>query len=134
MTSGGQFTTSTARKSFTFVSVGPVTTESPSALKKPVILFAKARTTDWAVSELGYLEDVHSPTRKAQALRDAVAFATAGRPTATSPVYRPALWISYWDSKGGRADWELRYNNPPVPSTSSASNAALAWKDLANQP
>jgi hypothetical protein len=100
----------------------------------PVVKFAKANATDWAVSELGYLEDVHSPTRKAQALQAAVAAAQAGKPSATSPTYRPALWISYWDSKGGRADWELRYNNPPVPSQSTTSNAAVMWKQLANQP
>jgi hypothetical protein len=108
--------------------------KTPAGLMKPVLLFAKAHLTDWAVSELGYLEDVNSATHKAQTLRDAVAYATVGKPTATAPVYRPALWISYWDSVGGRADWELRYNNPPVPSTASNSNAALAWKALANQP
>jgi hypothetical protein len=99
-----------------------------------VILFAKTKKTDWAVSELGYLEDVNDPARKADALRAAVAYAKAGRPTATGPVYRPALWISVWDSKGGRADWQLRYSNPPVPSTSTTSNAALAWRDLVSQP
>jgi hypothetical protein len=108
--------------------------KTPAGLMKPVLLFAKAQATDWAVSELGYLEDVNSPLRKSQALQDAVAYATAGKPTPTSPVYRPALWISYWDSKGGRADWELRYNNPPIPSTSNTSNAAVEWKALANQP
>jgi hypothetical protein len=106
--------------------------KTPAALMKPVVLFAKAHLTDWAVSELGYLENVNDPARKAQALRDAVAFAKAGKPTATAPVYRPALWISYWDSRGGRADWELRYS-PPVPSTSNTSNAALAWRDLVSQ-
>ncbi|MGZ4549745.1 MAG: hypothetical protein ACXVF0_09600 [Blastococcus sp.] len=107
--------------------------KSPTTLMRPVITFAQAHQTDWAVSELGYLEDVNNPTRKADALREAVAAATAGKPTAKT-TYRPALWISYWDSIGGRADWELRYNNPPVPSTSSTSNAALAWKSLANAP
>jgi hypothetical protein len=111
-----------------------VSWKSPAGLMKPVLLFAKAHLTDWAVSELGYLEDVNNPLHKAQALRDAVAYATAGKATPTAKAYRPALWISYWDSVGGRADWELRYNNPPVPSTSNTSNAALAWKGLANQP
>ncbi|MCW2636076.1 MAG: hypothetical protein JWQ99_2443 [Blastococcus sp.] len=108
--------------------------KAPGILMKPVILFAKTKKTDWAVSELGYLEDVNDPARKADALRAAVAYAKAGRPTATGPVYRPALWISVWDSKGGRADWQLRYSNPPVPSTSTTSNAALAWRDLVSQP
>ncbi|MGZ4508712.1 MAG: hypothetical protein ACXVX0_15820 [Blastococcus sp.] len=107
--------------------------KAPATVMKPAIVFAKAHAADWAVSELGYLEDVHDPGRKAQALRDAVAYAKAGKPTATT-TYRPALWISVWDSRGGRADWELRYANPPVPSTSSTSNAALAWRDLVNQP
>jgi hypothetical protein len=105
--------------------------KDPAKLMMPVVKFAQAHATDWAVSELGYLEDVNNPMRKAQALQAAVAAAEAGKPSATAPTYRPALWISYWDSKGGRADWELRYNNPPVPSTSGTSNAAVAWKTLA---
>jgi hypothetical protein len=100
----------------------------PSTLMKPVLLFAKAQLTDWAVSELGYLEDIHDAGHKALALNQAVAYAKAGMATATSAVYRPALWISYWDSRGGRADWALRYSNPPIPSTSNTSKATLAWK------
>jgi hypothetical protein len=107
--------------------------KDPAKLMMPAIKFAQQHGTDWAVSELGYLEDVNNPTRKAQALQAAVAAAIAGKPTATT-TYRPALWISYWDSKGGRADWELRYNNPPVPSTSATSNAAVAWRNLVNAP
>jgi hypothetical protein len=108
--------------------------KDPAVLMRKVVAFAKLHTTDWAVSELGYLEDVNNPMRKSQALQSAVAAAKAGKATATGPTYRPALWISYWDSKGGRADWELRYNNPPVPSTSTTSNAAVMWKTLVNQP
>ncbi len=105
---------------------------SPATLMRPVLAFARSHGTDWAVSELGFLEDVNNARRRAQALRDAVAYARAG--TLDGTTYRPALWISYWDSRGSRADWQLRYANPPVPSTSSTSNAALAWRDLANQP
>jgi hypothetical protein len=97
---------------------------SPQALLGPVLNFAVAHSTRWAVSELGYLEDVNNPTRKAQALQDAVSYARANR----------ALWISVWDCKGRRADWQIRYNNPPVPSTSSASNAVLAWKAAVSAP
>ena len=55
-------------------------------LMLPVLNFAKAHATDWAVSELGYLEDVNDPMRTSQAIRDAVAFARAGKPTATNDV------------------------------------------------
>ena len=109
-----------------------VSWKSPTTLMRPVIKFAQLHTTDWAVSELGYLEDVHDPLRKAAALQEAVAAAKAGKPTATT-TYRPALWISYWDSKGGRADWELRYASP-APAVSTVSNAAKAWKALVNAP
>ena len=108
--------------------------KSPSTIMKPALVFAQAHATDWAVSELGYLEDVNSPMRKADALWAAVAYATAGKPTPTSATYRPALWVSIWDSVGGRADWRLRHHNPPTPSTSVTSNAAQAWKALANLP
>jgi len=107
--------------------------KDPAVLMRSAIKFAQQHATDWAVSELGYLEDVNNPTRKADALTAAVAAAIAGKPTAKT-TYRPALWISYWDSEGGRADWELRYNNPPVPSTSATSNAAVAWRNLVNAP
>jgi|tagenome__1003787_1003787.scaffolds.fasta_scaffold20819821_2 hypothetical protein len=111
-----------------------VSWKDPAKLMYPVVTFAKANSTDWAVSELGYLEDVNNAQHKSQALQAAVAAAVAGKPSAKALKYRSALWISYWDSKGGRADWELRYNNPPVPSTSTTSNAAVTWKTLANQP
>lgn len=67
-----------------------VSGKDPEVLMRPVVRFAQQRATDWAVSELGYLEDVGNPTRKAQALQAAVSAAKAGRPTATS-TYRPAL-------------------------------------------
>ncbi|MFL6128120.1 MAG: hypothetical protein ACJ73E_03535 [Mycobacteriales bacterium] len=98
--------------------------KTTARLMSPALTFARAHSTPWAVSELGFLEDVNNPGRKAQALRDAVAYAKANG----------ALWISVWDSRGGRADWELRFNNPPVPSTSSTSTAVQAWKALVNAP
>ena len=106
--------------------------KSPSVVLKPTLVFAKQHSTDWAVSELGYLEDVHDPMRKADALRAAVAYAKAGRATPTTAAYRPALWISYWDSAGTRADWRLRHDGPLVPSIALDSNAIQAWKDMAN--
>jgi hypothetical protein len=98
--------------------------KTTTRLMSPVLAFANGHVTKWAVSELGFLEDVTNPGRKAQALRDAVAYATANG----------ALWISVWDSRGSRADWQLRYHNPPVPSTSMSSNAAQAWKALVTAP
>jgi hypothetical protein len=100
---------------------------------KPVLQFAKGHKTDWAISELGYLEDINNSTHKALALAAAVAYAEAGRISSTV-VYRPALWISYWDSSGTRGDWQLRWNSPPAPSASATSNAALAWRNLAAAP
>lgn len=101
-------------------------------LMSPVLRFAQAKQTDWAVSELGFLEDVGNPGRRAQAMRDAVAYASAGRLSATN-VWRPALFVSYWDSRGSRADWGLRYGHP-VPSESSSSAAFRTWRDLAALP
>jgi hypothetical protein len=106
--------------------------KSPATLMRPLVRFAQLHRTDWAVSELGYLEDVNDRQRKSQALRDAVAYARNPHPTATS-TYRPALWVSFWDSIGGRADWRLRWN-APVPSQSTTSNAALTWAQLRAQP
>jgi hypothetical protein len=82
--------------------------------------FAVDNATPWAISEIGYLEDIHDPLRKAQMLSDAVAYAKANR----------ALHISYFDSRGPRADWRLRHSTPM--GTASASSAAtLRWKSLA---
>ena len=107
--------------------------KSPATLMKPLVRFAQSKATDWAVSELGYLEDVNDGQRKAQALREAVAFAKAGRPSPTARVYRPALWISFWDSVGGRADWRLRWTSP-APTQAANTPAARAWADLRSQP
>ncbi len=107
--------------------------KSAATLLKPALSFAVSHNTPWAISELGYLEDVHSPMRKSNELPAALTYAGTGKLTSTSTP-NPALFIEYWDSRGGRADWELRYNNPPVPSTSNTSNAAVTWRHLAGNP
>lgn len=91
----------------------------PAYLLSFVIKFAKANNTPWAVAELGYLEDVNDPNRKALALREAVRVARLNG----------ADHINYFDTTGPRADWRLRYSSP-VGSTSMTSAAALAWKDM----
>ena len=96
----------------------------PTVIFNPLIAFAKAHSTDWAVSELGYLEYKGQPNRKGDALKTAVAVAKAGG------GYRPALWVNYFDNAGGRADWQLRYTQPPIPSTSDTSYAARVWDSL----
>jgi hypothetical protein len=108
--------------------------KTAQTLVRPVLSFARAHVTDWAISELGILEDVNNPTRKSQLMTDVVNYARAGRLTATGAVYRPALWVSYWNSKGGRADWGLRFSNPPVPSETPNSLAYQTWRTLRNQP
>lgn len=95
--------------------------KTATMLLGPVYTWAVANNTPWAVSELGYLEDITDPTHKATELTNVVAYARA----------RGALFVEYWDAKGGRADWELKYSNP-VPSTSTTSNAIQAWKAAAN--
>jgi hypothetical protein len=101
-----------------------------ATLLKPALLWANANHLKWAVSELGYLEDTHSPMRKSNEIVSAYNYAAAGKASAKA-VANPAEFVEYWDSIGGRADWELRYNNPPVPSKSNVSNAVKAWKSLA---
>lgn len=98
--------------------------KSASALLAPAYKWAVANSTPWAISELGYLEDVNNSSRKATELTNAVSYAKTNG----------ALFVEYWDSRGSRADWELRYANPPVPSTSASSNAALAWKSAVSAP
>lgn len=105
--------------------------KSAATLVSPVLRFAKLKATDWAISELGILEDANDGNHRAQLMRDVVAYARAGRLSATS-VHRPALWVSYWNSKGGRADWGLRFQSP-MPSESNSSLAFRTWRDLANQ-
>lgn len=95
--------------------------QKPSFLMNFVRSFAVANNTDWSVSELGYLEDVHDPSRRAQALSDAVAYARANG----------ADHVSYFDSSGPRADWRLRWSTP-VGTDSLTSAAALRWRALAS--
>ena len=96
----------------------------PAVIFAPVIAFARAHGTDWAVSEFGYLEYKGQPNRRGDALRTAVAVARAGG------GYRPALWVNYFDNSGGRADWRLRHTQPPIPSTSDTSYATRVWDSL----
>ena len=106
--------------------------KTPAALVRPVLSFARLHSTDWAISELGLLEDVNNPQRRATDMRGVVDIARAGR--IGTLVHRPALWVSYWNSRGGRADWGLRFSNPPVPSESTNSAAYRAWRDIAALP
>ncbi len=90
-----------------------------STLLSPLYNWATAHSTPWAVAELGVLEDIHDPTRKASTLSAAVSFATS----------HGADHISYFDNAGPRASWRLRYSTP-VGTTSMQSNAAVMWKSL----
>ncbi|MEP6665784.1 MAG: hypothetical protein ABJA81_04990 [Nocardioidaceae bacterium] len=85
----------------------------------PLRNFAQARGTPWAISELGYLEDIHNPQRKATALSEAVAYARTWG----------AHHVEVFDSAGTRASWKL-WHSFPVGTQSSTSNAALMWKSL----
>ena len=106
--------------------------KSPATLVRPVLSFARLNNSDWAISELGLLEDVNNPLRKSQDMRGVVDIARSGR--IGTLVWRPALWVSYWNSRGGRADWGLRFHNPPVPSETTSSNAYQAWRAIAQLP
>ena len=53
--------------------------KTAQTLVRPVLSFARLHVTDWAISELGILEDVNNPNRKSQLMRDVVAYASAGR-------------------------------------------------------
>jgi hypothetical protein len=93
--------------------------QKPSYMLSFLRTFAVNNATPWAVAELGYLEDIHDPLRKSQALSDAVAYAKANG----------ATHISYFDARGPRADWRLRYSTP-VGTISSSSNAYQRWRSL----
>jgi hypothetical protein len=90
-----------------------------STLLAPLYNWAVAHDTPWAVAELGVLEDIHNPMRKANELSAAVAYAKS----------HGADHISYFDNAGPRANWRLRYSTP-VGTTSPTSNAAVMWKSL----
>jgi hypothetical protein len=106
--------------------------KTAATLVRPVLSFAKLNNSDWAISELGILEDVNNAMHKSQTMREVVDIARAGR--IGTLVHRPALWVSYWNSRGGRADWGLRFDNPPVPSETTNSNAYLTWRAIAQLP
>jgi hypothetical protein len=89
------------------------------AMLNPTRGFAVAHNTRWAVAEIGFLEDINNPNHRAQTMADAVAYATANG----------ADHINYFDCKGPRADWRLRYASP-VGTQSMTSNAAVEWKFL----
>jgi hypothetical protein len=92
---------------------------SASKLLSPLYNFAVANRTPWAVAELGILEDVNDPNRRANELSNAVTYARNNG----------ALHICYFDRKGPRADWRLRWSTPPG-TTSMQSAAAVMWKSL----
>jgi hypothetical protein len=98
-----------------------VSWRKPAGLLTNVYTFVSQRSIPWSISELGYLEDVHDPWHKANTIRDVVTWAGA----------RGAKHVSYFDGKGPRADWRLRYDQPPIPSTSATSKAATMWRSLA---
>lgn len=92
-----------------------------ATLLSPLSTWAAAHSTPWAVAELGVLEDIHDPARRASELSAAVSFAKA----------HGADHISYFDNAGPRANWRLRYSTP-VGTTSMTSRAALMWRSLAS--
>lgn len=92
---------------------------SADSLLSPLYNFARRHNTSWAVAELGILEDVNNPSRRAVELSNAVAFAKRNG----------AHHISYFDNKGPRANWRLSWSTP-VGVTSKQSRAAIAWKSL----
>jgi hypothetical protein len=93
--------------------------QQPSYMLSFLRNFAVANSTPWAIAEVGYLEDIHDPLRKSKALSDAVAYARTNG----------ADHICYFDARGSRADWKLRYSTP-VGTTSRTSNAIMRWKNL----
>lgn len=96
---------------------------SARALLSPLHTFAQEHNTPWAIAELGVLEDVHNPSRRADELAQAVEYARDNG----------ALHICYFDNKGPRADWRLRWSSPPG-TQSDDSPAALMWKSLMDTP
>jgi hypothetical protein len=96
--------------------------KKPAGLLTNVLTFAQQRSIPWSISELGYLEDIHDPFRKANTVRDVVMWASA----------RGARHVSYFDARGPRADWRLRYDQPPIPSQSPTSRATTMWRSLAS--
>ena len=94
--------------------------QQPAYIMKFVRDFAAARNIPWSVSELGYLEDVNNPQRRATALRAAIDYARANG----------AHHVSYFDSGGPRASWHLRWTAPKG-TASSTSSAFTTWRTIA---
>jgi hypothetical protein len=92
---------------------------SEATILKPLHDFAVSVNAPWAVAELGVLEDINSPTRRANALADAVNYARTNG----------AIHVCYFDNTGPHADWRLQWGSP-VGTASKTSNAALMWKSL----
>jgi hypothetical protein len=90
---------------------------SAKAMLTPSHNFAVAQGAQWAVAEIGMLEDVTNPMHKTTELQAALSLATT----------YGAQHINYFDTPGPTADWRLRYSTP-VGTVSMTSNAALAWK------
>lgn len=90
---------------------------NPQGLLGNITSFASTNHTPWAVAELGYLEDVNNRNRRSTTIGDVVAYARANG----------AHHISYFDNKGPRADWRLRWSSP-IGSTSANSLAVQTWK------
>lgn len=97
--------------------------QKPAYILKYVRNFASQRNVAWSVSELGYLEDVNDPRRRAQALADAIEY---GR-------VNGADHMNYFDATGPRADWRLRWGTP-VGTDSISSPAFLSWRTLVREP
>jgi hypothetical protein len=89
--------------------------QSAADLLDPSIAFANRIGSPWLISELGFLEDVHDPMRRAHALVEFVNYARQ----------HGAVAVEYWDSVGRRANWQLRNGN---------GAAARAWKSLVAGP
>lgn len=94
---------------------------SASKFLAPLHTFAVQNNTPWAIAELGILEDIHDPMRRANELAAAVHYAQANG----------ALHVCYFDNIGPHADWRLRWGSP-VGTASATSNAAVMWKSLVN--
>ena len=106
--------------------------KTPAGLVRPVLTFAGQNNTDWAISELGLLEDVNNPTHKATDMRGVVDIARSGR-IGTARAAAGPLGVVL-ELRGGRADWGLRFNNPPVPSETTNSTGYQAWRAIAQLP
>jgi hypothetical protein len=79
-------------------------------LLDPVIAYAASQHVRWMVSEFGFLEDIHNPAHKGNAIIDFVNYARL----------HDAVAVEYWDNAGRRADWHLRFSSTAVQSWKAA--------------